>query len=94
MDLPTWGWRPRLFRLCPFGASLGESHPLGYRVVLDNGKLVGHLELFDEPLPDAVNAAVALVRAPWSLACLLEAAGPLALVRCSAILARQVSEAE
>ncbi|HEY7215975.1 MAG TPA: hypothetical protein VIC28_15230 [Thermoanaerobaculia bacterium] len=71
-----------------------EPDPLGYGVVLDDGELVGHFELFDEPLLDAMNAAVALVRSPWSLAYLLEAAGPLALERCGAILDRWVADAE
>ena len=71
-----------------------EPDALGYGVVLDDGELVGHFELFAEPLLDAMNAAVALVRSPWSLACLLEAAGPLALARCGAILERRISEAE
>jgi hypothetical protein len=38
--------------------------------------------------------AVALVRSPWSLAYLLEAAGPLALERCGAILDRRIGEPE
>ncbi len=64
---------------------------LGYGVVLDDGEVVGHLELFDEPLLDALNVAAALVRSPWSLAWLLEAAGPLALERCGAILDERVA---
>jgi hypothetical protein len=66
----------------------------GYGVTLDDGEVVGHFELFDEPLLDALNVAVALLRSPWSLAYLLEAAGPLALERCSAILDRRVAEPE
>jgi hypothetical protein len=69
-----------------------EPDSLGYGVVLDDGELAGHFELFDEPLLDAMNAAVALVRSPWSLAYLLEAAGPLALERCGSVLDRWVSE--
>ncbi len=61
--------------------------------MLEDGELVGHFELFDEPLPDAVNVAVALVRSPQSLAYLLKAAGAAALERCGAILDRWVSEA-
>jgi hypothetical protein len=64
----------------------------GYGVALDDGAVVGHLDLFDEPLVDAVNVTVNLVRSPWSLAYLLEAAGPLCLERCGAILDRWVSE--
>ncbi len=70
-----------------------EPDTLGYGVVLDDGEVVGHCELFDEPLLDAVNVAIGLARSPWSLACLLEAAGPLALERCGAILDRWVSKA-
>jgi hypothetical protein len=64
-----------------------EADPEGYAVALDDGAVVGHFELFDESLLEALNNAVGLVRSPWSLACLLEAAGPLALERCGAILA-------
>src|SRR5262245_9576741 len=71
-----------------------EPDSLGYGVALDDGEIVGHFELFDEPLLDAVNVAIGLVRAPWSLAYLLEAAGPLALERCGAILDRWISEPE
>jgi hypothetical protein len=62
----------------------------GYGVALDDGEVVGHFELFDESLLDAVNVVAALVRSPQSLAYLLEAAGPLALERCGAILDRWV----
>src|SRR6185295_13454598 len=44
----------------------------GYGVALDDGAVVGHLELFDEPLLDAMNVAVGLARSPQSLAYLLE----------------------
>jgi hypothetical protein len=69
-----------------------EADPEGYAVTLDDGA-VGHCELFDEALIDAMNAVVSLMRSPWSLACLLEAAGPLALERSGAILDRWISEA-
>jgi hypothetical protein len=65
----------------------------GYAVTLDGGALVGRFELFDEALLDALNAVVSVIRSPWSLACLLEAAGPLALERGGAILDRWISEA-
>ncbi len=55
--------------------------------MLDDGGIVGHFELFDEGLLDALNVTVGLVRSPQSLAYLLEAAGPVALERCGAILA-------
>jgi hypothetical protein len=71
-----------------------EPDPAGYGVALDDGSLVGHFELFDEPLLDAMNVAVALVRSPQSLAYLLEAAGAAALERSGAILDRWISAAE
>ena len=63
----------------------------GYGVALDDGGIVGHFELFDEPLLDALNVTVHLVRSPQSLAYLLEAAGAAALERCGAILAARSS---
>jgi hypothetical protein len=69
-----------------------EADAEGHGVTLDDGAVVGHFELFDEALLDAMNTVVALSRSPWSLACLLEAAGPLALERCGAMLERWVSE--
>ena len=59
----------------------------GYGVALDDGEVVGHFELFDEALLDALNVTASLVRSPQALAYLLEAAGPAALERCGAILA-------
>src|SRR5262245_7056615 len=69
-----------------------EADAEGYGVVLDDGEVVGHSELFDESLLDGMNVAIGLIRSPSSLAYLLEAAGPLALERCGAILDRWVSE--
>jgi len=67
-----------------------EPGTAGYDVVLEDGTAVGHFALFDEALLDAMNIAVGLARSPWSLACLLEAAGPLALERCGALLDERV----
>jgi hypothetical protein len=64
-----------------------EEDAQGFGVVLDDGEIVGHFELFDESLLDAINVLVGLARSPQSLAYLLEAAGPAALERCGAILA-------
>jgi hypothetical protein len=64
----------------------------GFALSLDDGTAAGHLELFDQALADALNAVIALVRSPWSLAYLLEAAGPLALERCGALLERWVAQ--
>ena len=63
-----------------------EADSYGYAVTLDDGAEVGHFELFDEALLDGMNVVAALLRSPASLACLLEAAGPVALERCGAIL--------
>jgi hypothetical protein len=71
-----------------------EAGPDGFALSLDDGTGAGHLELFDPPLVDALNAVVALVRSPWCLACLLEAAGPVALERCGALLERWVAQGE
>ena len=64
----------------------------GFALSLDDGTPAGHLELFDQALVEAMNNAVAVVRSPWSLAYLLEAAGPLTLERCGAILERWIAE--
>jgi hypothetical protein len=64
-----------------------EEDAEGFGVALDDGEIVGHFELFDESLLDAINVTAGLVRSPQSLAYLLEAAGPAALARCGAILA-------
>ena len=68
-----------------------EADSEGYGVTLDDGAVVGHFELFDENLLDGMNQAAALLRSPWSLAYLLEAAGPLALERCGVILERWIA---
>jgi hypothetical protein len=41
-----------------------------------------------------LNAVIAVVRSPWCLAYLLEAAGPAALERCGALLERWVARGE
>jgi hypothetical protein len=66
----------------------------GFALSLDDGTLAGRLALFDPAVVEALNQVVALVRSPWSLAYLLEAAGPLALARCGAILERWIAESE
>jgi hypothetical protein len=63
----------------------------GFGVVLDDGTVAGHCELFNEPLVDALNVVVSLIRSPQALAYLLEAAGPAALERCGAILVNRSS---
>ncbi|HEX7186099.1 MAG TPA: hypothetical protein VF756_30010 [Thermoanaerobaculia bacterium] len=85
--VPATG-RDRLLRLD------GEGGSDGFAVALDDGAAVGHFRLFDEPLLDALNVAVGLVRSPQSLAWLLEAAGSLALERCGAILDERAAEPE
>jgi len=69
--LPGTGREPR-YRL----GKVPDAH--GYPVWLDGG-LAGHLPLFDENLIDALNVADAVVRSPFHLAWLLDAAGGIAL---------------
>jgi hypothetical protein len=76
-----------------------DAGPEGYAVLLHGlhgrapgGKVVGHLPRFDEPLIDAANGALFLLRSPESLAWLLEAAGSICLARCGAILDARVPE--
>jgi len=52
----------------------------GYPVYYD-GELAGHLRVFDEDLIASMNAADALISAPYDFAWLLDAAGGLALER-------------
>jgi len=78
--LPGTG-RDALLRLSP------EPHEDGFAVMLEDRTLAGRCELFSEPLLDAMNVAVNLIRLPQSLAYLLEAAGAAALERCGALLA-------
>ncbi|HEX4963846.1 MAG TPA: hypothetical protein VF173_23680 [Thermoanaerobaculia bacterium] len=64
-----------------------ESDPDGFAVKeAGSGEAVGYIALFDEALLDGLNVAAALVRAPVSLAFLLEGAGQVALERAGAIL--------
>ncbi len=53
--------------------------------------MVGYVELFDERLIDALEAAEGLLRSPEALANVLEAAGQVALERAGAILDERVS---
>jgi hypothetical protein len=69
-----------------------EAGAEGYGVTLADGTPAGRFELFDEALLGAMNHVVAVVRSPWSLACLLEAAGPLAVERCGVLLESWVAE--
>ncbi len=83
--LPGTG-RDMAFRLrkAPEGAGYAvESAP--------DGRVIGFLALFDEPLVAAAHAVECLVRRPESLANLLEAAGGLALERSGAILDARVT---
>jgi hypothetical protein len=76
----------------PLLTLLKEADSAGYGVTLDDGAVVGHFALFDEALIDGMNVAAALLRSPESLACLLEAAGGVALERCGAILEAENDE--
>ncbi|HYG65982.1 MAG TPA: hypothetical protein VEL74_25635 [Thermoanaerobaculia bacterium] len=57
-----------------------------FSVSLENGEVVGRSHLFDEKMVDAMNVAIHLLRAPESLANVLDAAGLSPLERCGAIL--------
>jgi len=64
-----------------------DSGPEGFLLEMGSGcEPAGHLALFDENLIAALHVVETLVRAPESLANLLEAAGPIALERAGAIL--------
>jgi hypothetical protein len=70
---------------------LKDADAEGYGIVLEDGTVAGHFELFDENLLEAMNNAVALLASPESLAYLVEAAGAVALERCGAILCDRIS---
>ena len=53
---------------------------------------MGHLELFDERLIEALRVVTALARSPEALANVLEAAGQVALERAGTILDERVPE--
>jgi hypothetical protein len=59
----------------------------------EGGEVVGRLQLFDEAAVGAMNVVAHLLQAPESLACLLEAAGAVALERCGAILDERIAMA-
>lgn len=63
-----------------------------YDVTLEDGEVVGSFQSFDEKLLDAVNVAIGLLRAPLSLADLMEAAGPVGAERCGTILEERISQ--
>jgi hypothetical protein len=67
--------------------------PDGFAVETGNGgQIVGHLDLFDERLIEALHVVASLVRAPEALANVLEAAGQVALERAGTILDERVPE--
>jgi hypothetical protein len=69
------------------------SGPEGFAVETGNGgEVVGHLELFDQNLMEALHVVESLLRSPEALAGLLEAAGQVALERAGAILDERVPE--
>jgi hypothetical protein len=70
-----------------------DSGPEGFAVKTGNdGEVVGHLELFDPNLTEALHVVESLLRSPEALAGLLEAAGQIALERAGAMLDERVSE--
>jgi hypothetical protein len=52
--------------------------------------MVGHLELFDERLIEALHVVEGILRSPEALAILLEAAGQVALERTGVILDERI----
>jgi hypothetical protein len=54
------------------------------------GEVVGHVEVFDPALIDALHVVDGLMRSPRSLALLLEACGKVTLERAGAILAARL----
>jgi hypothetical protein len=62
----------------------------GFAVETLDGEASGQMELFDENLVSALHVTDSLVRSPYAFACLLEAAGAVALERAGAILAERV----
>src|SRR6476661_1479432 len=70
-----------------------DSGPEGFAVEAGHGgEVVGHLELFDPNLTEALHVAEGLLRSPEALAVLLEAAGQVALERAGAILDERIPE--
>ncbi len=70
-----------------------DSGPEGFAVEDGHGvEVVGHLELFDPNLIEALHVAEGLLRSPEALAVLLEAAGQVALERAGAILDERIQK--
>ncbi|HYO14927.1 MAG TPA: hypothetical protein VE685_17175 [Thermoanaerobaculia bacterium] len=64
-----------------------DEGPEGYALEAGDGTgVVGHVALFDENLAVALHVTERVLRSPWALASLLEAAGQVALERSGAIL--------
>jgi hypothetical protein len=63
----------------------------GFAVESLRGEVVGHCELFDENLIQALHMAESLLRDPEGMASFLEAAGPVGLERAGAVLDSRVS---
>ncbi len=78
--LPGTG-REAAFRLQKENGSAGFAVETG-----NGGEVVGHLDLFDERLIEALHVVESLARSPEAMADLLEAAGQVALERTGAIL--------
>jgi len=68
-----------------------EPDALGYPI-LEDGRVVGHSELFYEDFVAAMNLAAALVAAPRELAYLLDAAGGLALGNVDRIAVKRLED--
>jgi hypothetical protein len=84
--LPGTG-RDAAFRLHKDRGSAGFAVETG-----NGGEAVGHLDLFDERLIEALHVAESLARSPEAMADLLEATGQVALERAGAILDERMPE--
>ena len=73
--LPGTG-REKRYRL---GPDEDPGHPGGGYPIFRAGEVVGHVQLFDEELVNALNVIDALLASPYDLAWILAAAGGLAL---------------
>ena len=83
--LPVTGRDP-LYRLQK------EAGPAGYAVEAAEGEILGHLEIFDDRLVEALHVVECLLRSPEALANVLEVAGGVVLERAGAVLGRRVDD--
>ncbi len=68
----------------------GRERVDGFALLNPDGRPIGSLRNFDQPLADALHVVDCLLRSPAALAHLLEAAGATALTRAGKILRRSL----